>query len=152
MSRNDLSTRRSFLCMAGGIAARTAAATILPFDANVAAPTLNDSGKSEKVAGAVSFHPSRLERMDRIMAGYIKRKEIPGLVTLICRNNETHVKVLGSKAFEGGEPMQRDTIFRIASISKPIVAAAAMTLVEECKIRLDDPVDNYLPELANRCF
>ena len=46
--------------------------------------------------------------------------------------------------------MQRDTIFRIASMTKPITAAAAMILVEECKLRLDDPVDPWLPELANR--
>ena len=46
--------------------------------------------------------------------------------------------------------MKRDTIFRIASMTKPIAAAAAMILVEECKLRLDDPVDEFLPELANR--
>jgi CubicO group peptidase (beta-lactamase class C family) len=46
--------------------------------------------------------------------------------------------------------MRRDTLFRIASVTKPITAAAAMVLVEECKIRLDDPVDRWLPELANR--
>ena len=50
----------------------------------------------------------------------------------------------------GGPPMQRDTIFRIASISKPITAVAAMMLVEECVLRLDDPVDELLPELADR--
>ena len=47
-------------------------------------------------------------------------------------------------------PMRRDTIFRIASLTKPITAAAAMILVEECKLRLDDPVDPFLPELADR--
>ena len=46
--------------------------------------------------------------------------------------------------------MRRDTIFRIASMTKPITAAAAMILVEECKLRLDEPVDRLLPELANR--
>ena len=46
--------------------------------------------------------------------------------------------------------MRRDTIFRIASMTKPITAVAAMILVEECKLRLDDPVDALLPELANR--
>jgi CubicO group peptidase (beta-lactamase class C family) len=45
--------------------------------------------------------------------------------------------------------MRRDTIFRIASMTKPITAAAAMILVEECKLRLDEPVDRWLPELAN---
>jgi CubicO group peptidase (beta-lactamase class C family) len=46
--------------------------------------------------------------------------------------------------------MRRDTIFRIASVSKPIVAAAAMILVEECALRLEEPVDQWLPELAHR--
>ena len=46
--------------------------------------------------------------------------------------------------------MRRDTIFRIASLTKPITAAAAMILVEECKLRLDEPVDRLLPELADR--
>ncbi len=46
--------------------------------------------------------------------------------------------------------MRRDTIFRIASLSKPVTAAAAMILVEECKLRLDEPVDRLLPELSGR--
>src|SRR6202022_2322428 len=55
-----------------------------------------------------------------------------------------------TQAFGGDEPMRRDTIFRIASLTKPIVAAAAMILVEECRLRLDGPVDRWLPELADR--
>ena len=47
-------------------------------------------------------------------------------------------------------PMKRNTIFRIASLTKPITAAAAMILVEECKLRLDESIDQWLPELANR--
>jgi CubicO group peptidase (beta-lactamase class C family) len=47
-------------------------------------------------------------------------------------------------------PMKRDTIFRIASITKPIAATAAMILVEECKLRLDESIEEWLPELANR--
>ena len=60
------------------------------------------------------------------------------------------VDAIGSLAFGDGAPMQRDTIFRIASLTKPITAAAAMILVEECTLRLDDPVDAWLPELADR--
>ena len=50
----------------------------------------------------------------------------------------------------GGPPVTRDTIFRISSMSKPITAVAALMLVEECVLRLDDPVDDLLPELADR--
>ncbi|WP_437087172.1 serine hydrolase domain-containing protein [Streptomyces sp. enrichment culture] len=50
----------------------------------------------------------------------------------------------------GGGPMRRDTLFRMASLTKPVTAAAVMILVEECRLRLDDPVETWLPELANR--
>jgi CubicO group peptidase (beta-lactamase class C family) len=75
------------------------------------------------------------------MAGYVERGEVPGLVTLVSRCGETHVDAIG---------MARDTIFRISSMTKPITAAAAMILVEECRLRLDEPVDRLLPELAGR--
>src|SRR5471032_2715772 len=59
------------------------------------------------------------------------------------------VEAIGAQAF-GGAPMKRDTIFRIASMTKPVVAVATLMLIEECRLRLDDPVDEVLPELANR--
>ena len=75
---------------------------------------------------------------------------MPGLVALVSRRGETHVEAIGRQSFESDAPMRRDTIFRIASMTKPITAAAALILVEQCKLRLDDPVDDLLPELANR--
>lgn len=90
----------------------------------------------------------RLARMHDVMAGYVERGELPGLVTLVSRRGEAHVDAIGTLAFDGDELMQRDTIFRIASMTKPIAAAAAMILVEECTLRLDDPVDELLPELT----
>jgi CubicO group peptidase (beta-lactamase class C family) len=92
----------------------------------------------------------RLDRMHGVMSGYVERGEMPGLVTLVSLRGEVHVDAIGMKKFGGSEPMRRDTIFRIASMTKPITAAAAMILVEECKLRLDEPVDQLLPELANR--
>jgi CubicO group peptidase (beta-lactamase class C family) len=93
---------------------------------------------------------ARLGRMHDVMAGHVERGEVPGLVTLISRRGEAHVDAIGMKAVGGGDPMRRDTIFRIASMTKPITAAATMILVEECKVRLDEPVDRLLPELAGR--
>jgi CubicO group peptidase (beta-lactamase class C family) len=93
---------------------------------------------------------SRLGRMHDVMAGYVNRGDVPGIVTLVSRHGEVHVDAIGNKAASGKDPMRRDTIFRIASMTKPITAAAAMILVEECKLRLDDPVDRLLPELADR--
>jgi CubicO group peptidase (beta-lactamase class C family) len=72
------------------------------------------------------------------------------LVALIARGDEVHVEAMGTKEATGTDPMRRDTIFRIASLTKPIVAVAALALVEECVIHLDQPVDDLLPELANR--
>lgn len=96
------------------------------------------------------FDEARLERMREVMQGHVDSGLVPGLVSLVSRRGETHVDALGETAYEDGAPMERDTIFRIASVTKPIVAAAAMILVEECVLRLDDPVDALLPELANR--
>ena len=96
------------------------------------------------------FSKTRLGRISDVMRGSVERGDVPGLVTLVSRRGETHVDAFGTMAVGGSEPMRRDTIFRIASMIKPITAAAAMILVEECKLRLDDPVDRLLPELANR--
>ncbi len=92
----------------------------------------------------------RLARLHDVLAGYVERAEVPGLVALVSRRNEVHVEALGMKATGRGDPMQRDTIFRISSMTKPITAVATMILVEECKLRLDEPVDRLLPELAGR--
>jgi len=88
--------------------------------------------------------------MHNVLAGYVERGEAPGIVTLVSRRGELHVDAIGKKAVGGSDPIRRDTIFRIASMTKPIAAAAAMMLVEECKLRLDEPVDRLLPELADR--
>jgi CubicO group peptidase (beta-lactamase class C family) len=88
--------------------------------------------------------------MQDVMAGHVDRGVMPGVVTLVSRRGEVRVDAIGTKAFGDSDPMRRDTIFRVASVTKPIVAAAAMILVEECALRLDEPVDQWLPELANR--
>jgi CubicO group peptidase (beta-lactamase class C family) len=96
------------------------------------------------------FAEARLDRMHDVMASYVERGVVPGIVTLVSRRGETHVDAIGTKAFGGSDPMRRDTIFCVASVTKPIVAAAAMILVEKCALRLDEPVDPWLPELADR--
>ncbi len=93
---------------------------------------------------------ARLSRMHAVMAGHVERGTVPGLVTLVSRHGEVHVDAIGTLALGGHDPMRRDTIFRIASLTKPIIAVAALILVEECILRLDEPVDRWLPELANR--
>jgi CubicO group peptidase (beta-lactamase class C family) len=92
---------------------------------------------------------ARLGRLRDVTAMHVDSGGVPGAVALVSRRGETHVKVAGRIAI-GGAPMQRDTIFRITSMTKPITAVAAMILVEECRLRLDDPLDDWLPELAGR--
>lgn len=93
-------------------------------------------------------HP--LDRTHDVVAEYVERGEMPGIVTLFSRHGEVHVDAIGTKAVGGVDPMRRDTIFRISSMTKPIAAAATMILVEESTLRLDDPVDRWIPELADR--
>jgi len=68
----------------------------------------------------------------------------------VSRRGETHVEAIGRQSFENDAAMRRDSIFRIASMTKPITAAATLILVEQSRLRLDDPVDEWLPELADR--
>src|SRR5690349_1233085 len=84
------------------------------------------------------------------MAARVDRGELPGIVLLVARDDDVRVDALGTTAFGGGVPMRRDTIFRIASLTKPIVAAAAMILVEDDVIDLEEPVTRALPELAGQ--
>ncbi len=78
------------------------------------------------------------------------RGAAPGLVSAISRRGEVHVDVIGATSVDGDQAMRSDTIFRISSMTKPITAVATLVLVEECVLRLDEPVDRFLPELADR--
>lgn len=89
-----------------------------------------------------------LARLRAAMSAHVERRELPGLVTLVAVGDAAHVEVLGGKDFDDPEPLPRNAVFRIASLTKPIVAAAAMTFVEDGTFRLEDPVDELLPELA----
>src|SRR3989442_12605640 len=84
------------------------------------------------------------------MAARVAKGELPGMVTLVAHGEEVHVDAIGVMAFGSHEPMRRDTIFRITSMTKPILATATMMLVEDGKVALDEPVDRLLPELADR--
>jgi CubicO group peptidase (beta-lactamase class C family) len=96
------------------------------------------------------FSKSRLARMHQVMAGYVENGSVAGLVTLVSRRGETVVDTIGNQDLVRQAPVRRDSIFRIASMTKPITAAAAMILVEECRLTLDGPIEQFLPELANR--
>lgn len=99
-----------------------------------------------------AFSTKRLARLRQLLEQQVHAGFVPGVVAVLARHGEVHVEATGNFAFEGAGsrmPMACDTICRLGSMSKPIVAACAMTLVEDCTLRLDDPVDGWLPELAD---
>jgi CubicO group peptidase (beta-lactamase class C family) len=96
------------------------------------------------------LNKARLAELRLTMAGYVERGDIPGIVTLIGRGHELYVDAMGTKTVGGDEPMRRDTIFRLASITKPVAAVATMMLVDDGKLRVGDSIERWLPELANR--
>jgi CubicO group peptidase (beta-lactamase class C family) len=90
-----------------------------------------------------------LERLHEAAERHVGDELVPGLVALVAAGDQVHVETLGNLAL-GGDPVARDSIFRIASTTKPITAAATLTLVGEGLIDLDEPVDGLVPELAGR--
>ncbi len=91
-----------------------------------------------------------LERMHERLAASVERGVVPGLLALVATGDDVHVEVQGHPALDDPAPLRRDAIFRIASLSKPMGAAGAMALVDDGLLALDDPVETYLPELADR--
>lgn len=108
------------------------------------------AGRSAALAAKPAFSEKGLPALADAMHANVQRGLAAGVVTLVGRGEEVHVDAVGVQDLASGTPMRRDTIFRLASIGKPITAAAAMILVEDGKLGLDDPVDPFLPELADR--
>jgi CubicO group peptidase (beta-lactamase class C family) len=93
--------------------------------------------------------PEGIARFAATAASHIGDDRVPGLVGLVARGEEVHVEALGSLII-GGLPVQRDSLFRIASTTKPITGVATLALAEEGRFGLDESVDRLLPELADR--
>jgi CubicO group peptidase (beta-lactamase class C family) len=85
----------------------------------------------------------------KILEKHVGDGAIPGAVALVGRGDSIDVQAVGSLDAGGSAPMTRDAIFRLASITKPIVAAAVMMLVEDGRLTLEDPVGTWLPEIAH---
>lgn len=90
-----------------------------------------------------------LDRFGAVAASHVSDVKVPGLVALVAQGDEVHVEAIGTLAI-GGRPVERGSLFRIASTTKPITAAATLALVREGLFELDEPVERLLPELANR--
>jgi CubicO group peptidase (beta-lactamase class C family) len=99
---------------------------------------------------AVGFDSQRLKRLDDYMAGVVAQGRVAGMTTLLARHGKVvEFKTYGKQSLATGQPMSKDTIFRIYSMSKPLTGVAMMILFEEGKWRLDDPVTRYVPEFKN---
>jgi CubicO group peptidase (beta-lactamase class C family) len=98
----------------------------------------------------LGFSSTRLQRLTQAYQGYVDRGELPGAVLLIAVGDKiAYLQAVGFQDREKKIPMKTDAIFRLASMTKPVVSVAAMTLVEEGKLDLDAPVSQYLPEFAD---
>jgi CubicO group peptidase (beta-lactamase class C family) len=96
------------------------------------------------------FDKARIQRLHDLMDSHVERGDTGGVAWLAARDTDIAVGVAGVLTRGEPEPVRRDSLFRIASMTKPITAVAALLLVEEGRLRLDDPVDGMLPELADR--
>jgi CubicO group peptidase (beta-lactamase class C family) len=97
----------------------------------------------------LGFIPERLERLTAIMAREVEEKKAPGVSMLIARHGKVAYRQSVGALRPGGPPMSDDAIFRIYSMTKPIVSVAAMMLVEEGRLVITDPVAKYIPAFAH---
>ncbi len=99
---------------------------------------------------SVGFSSERLQRVHELVERTIAAGEIAGAVTLVARNGQVaYLEAQGVMDLESKRPMQADSMFRIASMSKPVAAVAILMLAEEGKVRLSDPVSRFIPAYAN---
>ena len=99
---------------------------------------------------AVGMSAERLSRIDARLQDYIDQKEAPGFVTLVARDSEVvHFEAFGYRDAERQLPMEKDTVFRIYSMTKPITSVAMMMLYEEGKFQLVEPVSRYISAFGN---
>jgi CubicO group peptidase (beta-lactamase class C family) len=98
----------------------------------------------------LGFDPALLDRIAPQMQQFVDRAEVSGVVSLVARRGKiVHLSAVGTADLETGRAMQPDTMFAIASMTKPVTAAAVMILQDEGKLSVDDPVAKYLPEFAD---
>jgi CubicO group peptidase (beta-lactamase class C family) len=110
-------------------------------------PTMD--GVPTAAAEDVGMSSTRLERLDSVMQGYVDRNEVAGVVTLVARRGKVvHFAARGMRDVGSHAPMTHDTIFRMASMTKPIASAALMMLYEEGHFQLRDPISRWLPEFS----
>ena len=116
---------------------------LLAFQASAASLTIT---KPEEVG----FSAERLKRIRSVVQSHIDAKDFAGAVTLVARKGKVvHFEAQGTTDLESGKAMRTDTLFRMASMTKPITAVAVLMMMEEGKLVLSDPVSKFIPEFKN---
>jgi CubicO group peptidase (beta-lactamase class C family) len=123
----------------------------LAFAALIAAPAADrPHDLTEARPEAVGFSSQRLERLHTLLEKKVEEKEMPGMVTLLARHGKiVDYRAYGKKDLAKGTPMDKDAIFRIYSMTKPVTGVAMMILYEQGKWSPGDPIAKYIPEFAN---
>ena len=115
--------------------------------ATTAPPDPLPSGSAERLG----FAPDRLDRLHSRMKEFVDTGQHAGIVSLIARNGQiVHWEAYGLRDREAGLPMEKDTIFRVYSMTKIVTSVAIMQLHEQARLRLDDRIEKFLPALAKR--
>ncbi len=105
-----------------------------------------ENGLPMAVPEDVGVSSERLESIALTLQTYVDKGHLPGFLTVIARKGKiVHFKPIGMKDIENKKPIEADTIFRIYSMSKPITSVAVMILYDEGRIKLDDPIEKYIP-------
>ncbi|MYF94413.1 MAG: beta-lactamase family protein, partial [Holophagales bacterium] len=98
----------------------------------------------------VGMDPAGLKKLNEAMHGMVDGGQLAGVVTMVSRKGKVvHFDAYGKRDVENGLPVEKDTIFRIYSMTKPIVGVALMTYYDEGRFTLDDPVSKFIPEFAD---
>lgn len=121
----------------------TAIALLLPM--SIMSPNVSQS------AGLPKLNPKGSAAIDQMFEAAIANKELPGVVAVVVNKEQTlYLKAFGKQDVGKNIPMANNTVFRIASMTKPVTSVAIMMLVEQGKLQLDDPASKYLPALKGR--
>jgi CubicO group peptidase (beta-lactamase class C family) len=114
-------------------------------------PVLAILAVAATLAQAQALSPTGVSEIDALLQAAVQTGTVPGVVAIVASKDKVlYHNAFGMQDVGKAKPMQKDSIFRIASMTKPVTSAAIMLLVEEGKLRLDDPVSKYLPSFASR--
>ncbi len=107
------------------------------------------AGLASALPAAARTPEARAAKLDAVLRQLVDGRTTPGVAVLILQDGRpVYERAVGVRDPRGGEPLRADHLFRLASMTKPVTSVAAMMLVEEGRVRLDDPVSEHLPAFA----